>query len=76
MVDGLCPSLIAGGGHTRKEAAMSKWKSPLLAVAAALLAGSVAMTDGADQRNVAGAGMAAAFILIGVWVATGAGDTE
>lgn len=72
----MCPSLSDGGGHCRKEAAMSKWKSPLLAVAAALLAGSVAMTDGADQRNVAGAGMAAAFILIGVWVATGAGDTE
>ena len=70
--------VAVGGGHTRKKEAsmMSKWKSPLLAVAAALLAGSVAMTDGADQRNVAGAGMAAAFILIGVWVATGAGDTE
>jgi hypothetical protein len=53
---------------------MSRWKSPLLAVAAALLAGSVAMTEGADQRNLAGAGMAAAFILIGVWVASGVKD--
>lgn len=53
---------------------MSRWKSPLLAVAAALLAASVTLTEGDDQRSLAGAGMAAGLILIGVWVASGSRD--
>lgn len=48
---------------------VSRWSSPLLAAAAALLAGSVALSEGQDQRIFAGAGAAVAFLLIGVFVA-------
>jgi len=49
---------------------VSRWKSPLLAVAAAFLAASVTLTEGDDQKSLAGAGMAAGLILIGVWIAS------
>lgn len=46
------------------------WKSPVLAVSATIIAGSVALVpDGhADQRLLTFSGVAAGLVLLGVWI--------
>lgn len=54
---------------------MKEWKSPLVAIAAALLGGSVALAEGGNnQQTLVGAGLASSFLLIGVWVSSNARD--
>jgi hypothetical protein len=48
---------------------MSKWNSPLLMAAAAILGGSVVLAEGQEnQATFAGAGLATSLLLIGVWI--------